>query len=328
MLKESLNIGKMTVNNRLVMPPMATAKSTPDGVVTEELCEYYRERAEGGKIGLIITEHSYISKDGKASNGQLSIAEDTDVEGLKKLTETIHSCGSKVIAQINHAGSAALPEVTGCDPVGPSALMHPRKAGAVLPKELSKEDICRIEDAFAAAALRAKEAGFDGVEIHSAHAYLLNQFYSPLTNHRSDEYGVDTMENRIRIHLETVQKVRKAVGEDYPIALRLGGCDYTEGGSTLMDAVAACVLLEQAGVDLLDISGGMRGYIRPDYTEPGYFSDMTAAIKAKVQVPVLLTGGVTKGEEAENLLAAGAADLIGVGRAIFKDADWARNEVK
>ena len=153
--------------------------------------------------------------------------------------------------------------------------------------------------------------------IHAAHGYLLNEFYSPLTNFRDDEYGPDCIENRVRFHLQVIEAVRGAVGPDYPVALRFGGCDYHAGGSTVEDSVRACALFERAGVDLLDISGGMYGYRIPGLEGPGYFREMTAAIKKAVSAPVLLTGGVRTAGEAEQLLAQGAADLIGVGLSLI-----------
>lgn len=323
LLNTPIQIGRLELKNRLVMPPMATAKSSPEGEVTEALCDYYDEKSAGGYIGLIITEHSYVSPEGKASKGQLSIARDSDVAGLTRLVHCIHRNGSKVMAQINHAGAVANPEITGKPALGASAVQLAKFAS--MPVEMTLQDIRNVVDAFTAAAVRARQAGFDGVEIHSAHGYLLNQFYSPLTNKRTDAYGADSMQNRLRLHTEIIQAVREAVGPDYPIALRLGACDYMEGGSTLQDGVEAAKILEQAGIDLLDISGGFCGYVRAGVTEQGYFQDLTGAIKEAVQLPVILTGGITEGSAAEALLEAHKADLIGVGRAILKDSLWARN---
>lgn len=322
---QPITINGLVCRNRLVMPPMATAKSTLDGQVTHELCEYYETWAKGGPIGLIITEHGYICPRGKAGKGQLSIADDRDIAGLKQLVQAIHRTGTKVMAQINHAGSGAMPDDAGCDPVGPSPIPHPRprKSSGKTPLELSGPDISLIVQQFAAAAARAKAAGYDGVEIHAAHGYLLNQFYSPLTNKRTDEYGAASMENRVRFHLEVIAAVRHVVGKDYPLALRLGGCDYADGGSTVEDSVKASLLFEQAGVDLLDLSGGMFGYMIPSLKAPGYFRDMTAAIKRQALVPVILTGGIVTPQEAEKLLAENCADLIGVGRALLEDSQWA-----
>lgn len=320
MLHNTIQIGSLTLKNRLVMPPMATGK-TDAGRVSEELIAYYRDRAQYSAPGLIILEHAFISPAGRASALQLSIADDGCTEGIARLVQAIHEAGSAVFAQLNHAGSGAEPEKPGVN-LSASAVSSPRKPESGVPREMTRAEILLTEADFVRAALRAVEAGCDGVEIHSAHSYLLNQFYSPLTNRRTDEYGPQTMENRLRFHLETVDAVRKAIGPDVPIALRLGGSDYLPGGSTEEDAVEACKLLEAAGVDLIDLSGGMCGYVRKDHSEPGYFASMSEKVKAAVNVPVLLTGGVQTIADAEKLLAEGKADLIGVGRALYRDAHW------
>lgn len=327
LLTTPITINQLKVPNRLVMPPMATAKCDKYGTVSDMLCDYYAEKSYGGYIGLIITEHCFVSPEGKASEGQLSIASDDCINGLRRLVDTIHSNNTCVFAQISHSGIAATPKITGLEAIGPSSIAPlNRPVPKTMPREMTKEDILRVRNAFIAAALRAKIAGYDGVEIHSAHSYLLNQFYSPLTNHRTDEYG-GPLSNRIRLHIEIIRGIREAVGSDFPIAIRLGACDYIDGGSAIEDAVAACKAFEEAGADLLDISGGFRGFQRPGVTEPGYFKDASEAIRKQVSIPVLLTGGITDGASAEALLADGSADLIGVGRAILKDSNWAKNVI-
>lgn len=328
LLKEPIAIKNLEIPNRLVLPPMHTGKC-PDGKVSPELCDYYVRRAAHGAIGLIITEFSYVSQQGRATPTQLSLADDSDIEGHKTLVDAIHAAGSKVFSQINHAGAAAQKQVTGCDAVAPSAVLSPRsKEGTPLPRELTVEEIHRIEEDYVAAAVRSKAAGYDGVEIHGAHGYLYCQFFSPLMNHRQDEYGCGSVENRSRIFVETIRKIRAAVGEDYPIAVRLGGCDYMDGGSTIADCAEGARLMVEAGCDFMDISGGMCGTVNPYTKNPGYFWESSRAVKEVVDVPVLLTGGVTAVEQAEELLATGKADMIGVGRALFKDADWAKNAMK
>ena len=325
MVREPLMIGSLELHNRIVMPPMATYLSTEDGKVTEELLSYYGERASGGNIGLIITEHTCFMQQGKAREKQLSAADDSCMEGLKKLADIIRQNGTKAMIQLNHAGAAAPFSATGMPAVSASSVILPTDpmiGDGTVPNELTKQEIANIVKEYARAALRAKNAGFDGVEIHSAHAYLLNQFYSPLTNYRTDEYG-GSLENRLRIHLEIVESVRDAVGKDTPISVRLGGCDYIEGGNTFEDSARAGVLLEEAGVDMIDISGGMCRFLLPGHTEPGYFRETSAAVKKAVSVPVMLSGGVKTIADAEALLQAGAADLIGVGRELLKDAHWA-----
>ena len=324
MIDQSIRISRMELPGRIVMPPMATYLGTEDGGVTDALIAYYEARAKNRYVGLIFTEHSYVSMQGKAKPKQLSIGPDADMEGLRRLTDAIHRHGTKAIAQLNHAGSMTRPSVTGMGLVSASGMVHPLLSGdpeGTVPEELTPAQIGDIAKVFADAAARAKIAGYDGVEIHSAHAYFLNQFYSPLMNRRKDKYG-GCLENRIRIHKEVIAAVRQAVGEGYPISLRLGGCDYMEGGSTIEDSVLAAAAFEKAGIDMISLSGGLCRYTLPGRSEPGFFRDMSSAVKAAVSIPVMLTGGVKTPEDAEMLLAEGAADIIGVGRALLNDPDW------
>ena len=263
-LNSPITINGLALKNRLVMPPMATSKAAQGGAVTGDLCAYYAERAAGGCIGLIVTEHCFISPEGRAHAGQLSIASDADVPGLRRLTDTIHAHGSKAMAQISHAGGAAQPGYPGLRALSPSGVRLPRDSGeGPAPDAMAEADIEKVIRDFAAAARRAKAAGYDGVELHSAHGYLLNQFFSPLTNRRADRYAGGTLEGRTRLHCEILRAVRAAVGAEYPVAVRFGACDYMAGGSTEADAAEAAALLEAAGADLLDISGGLCGYRNP-----------------------------------------------------------------
>ena len=310
-----IRIGQLDIPNRLVMPPMQTNK-TDRGHVTVELVQYYRDRAVYSRPGIIITEHSCIAESGRAAEGQLSIASDESIEEHRQLTDAIHAGGSKAFVQLNHAGSNGIGESVSASPVTIPAKKLTRR-----PRELTLDEILEIEAQFAAAAVRAVQAGYDGVEIHCAHGYLLNQFYSPMTNKRRDAYG-GSLENRLRFTLETAARVREAVGPSVPIAVRLGGADYLPGGSKEEDAAEGAALLEAVSVDLIDLSGGMCFFFRPGHLEAGYFSSMSEKVKARVSVPVLLTGGVQRIADAEKLLSSGKADLIGVGRALLKDAHW------
>lgn len=324
-LLQPLQVGSLALANRLVMPPMATAKADIDGKVNSGVLEYYTEKSEGGYLSLIIIEHSFIQPAGKASENQLSVADDSVIEKLKKLADVIHSNGARGVMQINHAGSAADEKIIGETPVGPSNVTNPRKGS--IPRELTVQEIAAIIKAFQNAARRVKEAGFDGVEIHSAHGYLLNQFFSPLTNKRRDEYGGD-VHNRIRLHLQVIAAIREVVGEDYPILLRLGAADYVEEGTSIEDSKFAAREFEKAGVNILDISGGFSGYIAPDNNSQGYFAPLSEAIKQVVSIPVILTGGIIDVQVAEQLLEKGKADFIGVGRAVLKDSKWAKKAVE
>lgn len=325
LLLEPLQIGTLQLSNRLVMPPMATAKAEADGKVSPALLQYYDEKTKGGFIGLVIIEHSYIHPLGKASNHQLSIADDSVIEPLKKLAAAIHANGSKTIMQINHAGSASSADIIGSTPLGPSAVANPRKG--TMPRELSLTEIEAIITDFKNAALRVKKAGFDGVEIHSAHGYLLNQFFSALTNQRADDYG-GNLKKRINLHLKIIKAVRSAVGKDFPVFLRLGASDYAVGGITPEDSQEAALDFEKAGVNVLDISGGFCGYTIPGEAAQGYFSPLSQAVKGNISIPVILTGGITDINFAETLLKEGKADLIGVGRSILNDSQWAQHAIE
>lgn len=322
MLHQPISLGSLTLKNRLVLPPMATEKSDK-GQVTQALVDYYGDMAQSGP-GLLVQEHCFVSPEGRASAHQIAFDETADLDGLKRITATVHQHQVPILAQLSHAGSAAHKALTGQEPLGPSAVLNPSRVASVhgqpeLPLAMEKEDLIRIREAFVAAALRAQEAGYDGVEIHGAHGYLLNQFYSPLTNRRTDEYTGSTLEGRTRYLREVIQAVRAAVPADFVVTLRLGGADYMEGGSRPEELPQAVELLQQAGLDGISFSGGMCIFFRPGHPEPGYFAELSKAAKETARIPVLLTGGIETGEQAEHFLATGQADLIGLGRAALKD---------
>lgn len=326
MLDTPLTDNRLPLKNRLVFPPIATAKCDEDGRVNREILDYYEEKSHGGDLSLIIIESSFIAQQGRRRQKQLSIADDEGVERLKELADVIHRNGTRAVMQLNHVGSAADHQLTGMAVVGPSAIVNPGVPEATLPRALTTEEIQVIIDQFGTAARRVKLAGFDGVQIHSAHGYLLDQFYSPLTNHRTDDYGGDVL-GRIRIHLDIIKTVREAVGEDYPVLLRLGACDYQPGGTSVADSLIAAQAFEKAGIDILDISGGLNGYTIPGEKGQGYFAPLAESIKKVITIPVILTGGITEVEAAERLLAEGKADLIGVGRGFAKFMAEYRNRI-
>ena len=320
-LTDPVRIGKKELKNRLVMPPMAVSRGTEDGEVTDALLAYYADKLKSGKIGMVVTEHSYVLPEGQAGKRQVSICDDGKIPGLKRLAEQIHACGSVAIIQISHAGAAAREDITHrtVRSAGESPLAELKlNETAVV---LRTEEVEQVKDAFIAAAVRAQKAGFDGVELHAAHGYLLNQFYSPLTNDRKDRFGGVSVEDRIRLAAEVVKGVRSSCGEEFLISVRLGARDYYEGGNAVKDGVTAALLLEKAGADLLSISGGFGGFPIPK-DAPGYFKDASTEIKNAVSIPVLLTGGIKTREEADQLLEEGACDLIGVGSALLRDSDW------
>ncbi|NLO97490.1 MAG: NADH:flavin oxidoreductase [Peptococcaceae bacterium] len=316
-----LQIKNLRLSNRLVMPPMALDHASEKGEVTSELIDHYLERAEG--LGLVIVEHTYILPEGKAHPRQLGIYDDALLPGLKALVDRVHKLGVPIGLQITHAGARALNK-----PQAPSALfcphltrfgLSPELSAKEIPAELSIEDMKNICAAFARAAARAQEAGFDLVEIHGAHGYLLNQFYSPLTNRRTDEYG-GSLENRLRFPLEVIAAVKRTVGPDMPVFYRLGADDRLPGGNGVDESKKAVPLLVNAGVDCLDLSGGICGYLKKG--PPGFFNYLAKEIKPVANIPVLVTGGINSLEMAEELVAAGIADLVGIGRALLSDPAW------
>ena len=309
----------ISLKNRIVMPPLANNLADGQGGVTEELIKHYVERAKGG-VAMIVVEHSYVAPSGKSNPKQLGIDNDRLIPGLKSLVEQVQTYNVRIGIQLNHAGATTTEAVIGCQPLAPSAIKHPW--GKEVPRELREEELEDLAEFYVRAALRAKKAGFDFVEIHGAHGYLLNQFYSPLTNQRKDSYG-GSRENRLKFPLMVVEKVRAAVGKDYPLLYRLGADDLLKGGLTLDDALYAAPRLAEAGIDLLDISGGLRGYQPRDPTPP-YFTHISSAIKKVVDIPVLVTGGIREPEMANGIIERGEADLVGIGRALLKDPNWAQ----
>ncbi|MSB17082.1 NADH:flavin oxidoreductase [Finegoldia magna] len=325
-LSDELKSKNINFKNRIVMPPMATAKADKNGHVTEEILHYYEDKTKNKLFSTVIIEHCFVDVLGKASKNQTSIADDSTIDGMKKLANLVKSNDSNVILQISHAGSSANEEVIGQQPVAPSAIKNPSKSTTEIPRELTVEEIEQIIEKFVDAAVRSKKAGFDGVEIHSAHGYLLNQFLSPITNKRTDEYGGD-IDGRIKIHLEIIRKIREKVGEDYPIFIRVGAGDYLDGGLSTDDSIYAAQEFVKAGVDVLDISGGMCMFSIDDQ-RAGFFDFLSKPIYENVDVPVILTGGVKTGDDVEDILNRGVCDLVGIGRSVFKDSNWIENEIK
>jgi len=294
------------------MPPMQTGRATIEGAVTNRLINFYVRRSTA--LGLLIVEHCYVSAAGRLSFKQLGIYDDNLISGLEKLATSIRAVGTPVVVQISHAGGVANRHVIGMQPAGPSATKLARK--------LTKSEIESQVEEFAVATERAIKAGFDGVELHGAHGFLFNQFLSPLLNKRKDQYG-GSLENRIRFPLMTVEKVRESL-KGRLLLYRLGADDLHPNGTRIEDATTFAMKLEQHGVDIIDVSGGMCG------SEPkqlrkvkGYFVPQAYEIKKAVTAPVIGVGGITKAEYADKLIRDGKIDLVAVGRALWKDPQWA-----
>lgn len=317
-LLDSISIRSLNLRNRIVMPPMATNLATVNGEVTDALIDHYVKRAKG--LGLIVTEHSYVTFEGRLSRNQLGMHDDELMNGLSRLTKEVHKKQTPIMAQINHAGGRATTEVTGTQPVGPSPVCVPENTE--VPRELTSSELHSLVEAFRQAARRVVKAGYDAVEIHGAHAFLISEFLSPITNRRSDEFG-GSIENRMRFPLMVVEAVRNEVGSEFPLFFRLGAEDRMQDGLTLDDSTKAAKMLVEAGIDCLDISGGLCGSKPSGLNTQGYYFYLAEGIRKNVNIPVIGVGGVKAPKFADEAIRDGRIDLVAVGRALVADPDWA-----
>lgn len=318
-LLEPVKIGKKISKNRIVMAPMETRMNTIYGDVTQNMLDYYSERAKGG-AGMIIVENTFV--DDRASRSSLSssgLYSDHLIAGKNLLAETIQKENAIAIIQLSHGGRQAREGATPFDAVAPSSVMC--SVTQRIPKELSIEEITDIEDAFAAAALRAKTAGFDGVEIHGAHGYLICSFLSPLTNLRKDEYGGNA-ENRARFPRNIIRKIREKVGEDFIVGYRISGSEFIPGGLEISDT-ADFVSDIQKDIDYIHVSAGIYespsfSNIPSTYVPAGQLVPLAHEIKRRVSIPVITVGAMNPGL-AEQTIRDGKADLAAFGRALIAD---------
>ncbi len=311
-LTEEVEVGSLGLRNRIVMPPMATGLATEKGEVTDELIDHYSSRAPW--LGLIIVEHSYVHPEGRLSSRQLGIYDDSLVPGLEELSSSVKEEGTPVCIQINHAGAKAEP---GPDryAVGPSADENAH--------QLTEAEISEVVESFGKAAARAVSAGFDAVEVHGAHGFLLNQFTSPVTNRRQDSYG-GYIKNRMRFPLMVVDRVRRETNGEAQLWYRLGADDRNPRGNSTEDAAKMARMLVDSGVEVVDVSGGVCGSRPTGLSGPGYFAYAAQAVKDVVDVPVVAVGGIRTPEDAERILSEWNIDLVAVGRALLEDPEWGR----
>lgn len=322
-----VKIGNCIIPNRLAVTAMVTNYCTEDGFVTDRFIKYHEEKAKGG-WGLIYTEDYAVNPMAKGYPKIPGLYKDEQIEGSRKLTDTIHQYDSKIFCQIYHPGRQSNHFVNGGQqPVAPSAIPCPWLKE--IPRELTVDEIHQIVEDFGNCALRAKKAGFDGVEVHLAHGYLLAEFLSPYTNKRVDEYG-GCFDNRLRIVKEVYQNVRSKVGDDFPVTTRFCARDGYMGGRTIMDSIELAQYLEKLGFQALNISHGIYGdynNLDIDNQEHGYIVDDAAKIKEAVNIPVMPTNRITTAGLAEAILSTGKADLIGMGRTSLADPHFP-NKVK
>ena len=335
---EPTNLCGIELGNRLVRSATWEGLADADGGVTPALLQIHEDLADGG-VGLIISSYLYVQTLGKQALGQIGVYSDELIPGLTDLARVVHERGGKIVGQIVHCGGQADRRLSGgLQPVAPSALDSP--GYSMTPHELTSDEIHGIIEDFATAARRLQKAGFDGVQLHGAHGYLLAQFLSPLRNRRTDEYG-GSLENRARLCLEVFRAIRSEVGKDFPILIKLNANDFLEGSTTEQDACYLAAALAAEGIDAIEVSGGTPGSgklgaARPNIREPGdeaYFLPQAQAIRrAAPSVPLILVGGMRSPEIMEEILEAGTADYFSMSRPLIREpglpARWKSGDLR
>ena len=317
----TIRINTLLIKNRIVFPAMCTKYAAPDGGVTERMLRYYEERAKGG-AGLVTIEATSVDPTGNSFSRGLSIANDARLPGLTDLARRVKRHGARISIQLQHGGRAALPQFSGHAVPLVSAIpgVTPYDNSVIL----SEEEIARLVECWGKAAIRAREAGFDAVEIHGAHGYLISQFLSPYTNRRTDGYG-GSLENRMRFALEVCRKVRESVGPDFPVTYRMSAVEGLPGGTTLEDSVALAKRLVADGIDALHVSVGLREtnfmVSPPACVEKGWNAPLSRAVRDGIEaaVPVIVAGRVADEQTAQGIIDRGDADMVAMGRALIAD---------
>jgi 2,4-dienoyl-CoA reductase-like NADH-dependent reductase (Old Yellow Enzyme family) len=322
-LFEETAINGMTIRNRMVRSATWEGMCEPNGRPTEKLTNWYRNLAQGG-IGLIISGYTFVRPEGKELPGKMGIHTNDFAGGYENLTRAVHDAGGKIAVQLVHAGGQTDAKTAGRQPLAPSAVKVDQFPE--MPAELTQDEIKEIVAAFGEGARRAKAWGFDAVQLHGAHGYLINQFLSPHTNLRTDEYA-GSVENRSRFLMEVYQKVREAVGGDYPVMIKLTGADNLDGGLKVDEAVYAAKKLDEAGIDAIEVSAGTpasgaNGPVRGKINEPkkeAYNLELARPIKAAVSCPVMVVGGFRSYEIAEKAVKDDGMDFIAMARPLVRE---------
>lgn len=324
---EPIQINRMTLENRMIVSAMVTNYCTPDGMATEKFIAYHEHKARGG-WGLIITEDYAVTPTAGGFVRLPGLWEDAQIESHRRLTDRIHRAGGKIAAQIYHAGRETSSAITGEQPVAPSAVKEPTMPE--VPRELTVSEIQELVKRFGDCARRAKEAGFDAVELHGAHGYLVGAFASPFSNKRSDEYG-GTISNRARFAMEIIQDIKKKCGNDYPVIYRMSAVEFVPGGLEIEEAKVLARLVEEAGADCIHCSQGVYAsthtIIPPSIVPRAAYVNNAAEIKSVVGVPVIAVGRINDVDVAESVLTSGKADMVTMARASLADPDMP-NKVK
>jgi 2,4-dienoyl-CoA reductase-like NADH-dependent reductase (Old Yellow Enzyme family)/thioredoxin reductase len=319
-----MKIGKVEIPNRLVVSPMVTDYCNQDGTATERYIAYHEAKAKGG-WGLIITEDYAVDPTGKGFSSVAGLWNDSQIAGHSELTKRVHQYKSKIFAQIYHCGRQTSHLITMCPPLAPSPIPCP--AMQELPDELTIDDIERMVEKYGDCALRAQKAGFDGVEIHGAHGYLIAEFMSPYSNKRTDKYGGHLL-NRMRFPLDVVANIRAKTGNDFGLGFRISCDEFVPGGRSIEDTKAIAVLLEQAEIDVLHVTCGVYAsvdkIVPASSTPHGWLAGYAEEVKKVVSIPVITVGRINDPFVADSIIAGGKADFVAMGRASLADPEFPR----
>ena len=316
-----IKIGELTIPNRFIRSATHDFMATNEGLITERQISLYGNLGKG-EVGLIISGHAFVHPGGKASPHQIGVHSDDTHEGLSRMIQAVHESHSRIFLQIAHAGRQTKEKLCGCTPLAPSAVYEP--VFKITPKEMAVKEIEAVVSQFIQASLRAKQAGFDGVQLHVAHGYLLSSFISPYTNKRIDEYG-GSLRNRARIVLNIVEGIKEAVGGRFPLIVKMNAIDSLPGGLTGEESIQLGSILEKSGVDAIEVSGGMAesgegsvwSGLRSEQDE-GYFVEYAEKIKKAVRIPVFGLGGIRTFSNMEKIISEGLADMISMSRPFIR----------
>ncbi|MEF8888530.1 MAG: NADH:flavin oxidoreductase [Desulfohalobiaceae bacterium] len=320
---EAARIGGMQVKNRFVRSATWEGMARDDGSCPPELAQKMAELARN-EVGLILSSHAFVSLEGKAGPWQLGAHSEEMLPGLKGMASAVHEAGGRVLLQLAHAGSQTNPDLTGLEPIGPSG---PGEGDEFSCREMGPEDIRRVTEAFGRGAQMAEQAGFDGVQIHAAHGYLLSQFLSPCFNHRTDEYG-GAIEGRARMVLDVLDAIRSRTSPGFPVLIKINAADYLEGGMGPEDSLAVCRMLQERGLHAVELSGGTprSGSRVPPRTTPirstedeVYYLDVARSYKREMDIPLILVGGIRSFEVARDLVEQGDADFVSLARPLIRE---------
>lgn len=312
-LFDTAYIGNLKVRNHFLRSATYEGRADDDGSPNDEILRIYRELAEGG-IGTIITSYTYIADYEKPADNQLGIYSDELTAKYKPLTEAVHSGGSRIIMQLVHGSSFRQADPDNARIMGPSAIEHPDSG--LTPKEMTISDIKDMAELFAKAAARAKDAGFDGVQIHAAHGYQLSQWITPIFNRRTDEYGGSAL-NRFRIISDVYYAVREAVGVDFPVWIKINSSDEVPGGITVEDFLEMGREAARIGIDAIEVSGNRWRY-HPE-TDRAYYREAAVRLAELIDKPVILTGGLRELSQLEEISSSSKVNLFGFARPLITD---------